>query len=85
MASQFTTLADLWRANADIIVKCGGCGKYSRLQLHQISASEWADQMPPAMEAENIEGAVARLKCSKCGGRVDEWWPDIRLHNMATG
>lgn len=82
----FTTLADLWRANADLLIQCGGCDRYAGMQLTQLSPVERPDIMPVAMEAETIAGVVAKLKCRKCGGRVKEWWPQVRIHgDMATG
>lgn len=82
--SRFTTLADLWRANADIMVECE-CGRFKKLQAHQLSTADWSSTMAPIMEAEPIEPAVAKLKCSECGGRVKSWSPVVRLHYMATG
>lgn len=82
----YTTLADLWRAKAQLMVQCGGCQRYSKLHLAQISMPERVDIMPDVYETIIISDVVLKLKCRECGGRVNNWQAVFGVHGgMATG
>lgn len=91
--TRFITLADLYRANADITVQCGKCERYAKLHLHQLAGRKWVSPaMPEDYETLTIAECIVRLKCRRtpshrpCGGRVSNWIPDVRMHGgMATG
>lgn len=82
----FTTLADLVAANADLQIRCGGqyC-RSSTIQPYRFLKDYWSEQERAQMGSMLIADEVKRLKCKKCGGRVKEWWPQVRMHgDMAT-
>jgi hypothetical protein len=89
----FTTLADLYRANSDILVQCGRCERYAKLHLFQLAGEPWVSpDMPAHYETLTIAECIVRLRCRKgrsidpCGGRVSNWTPAVRIHGgMSTG
>lgn len=91
--SRFATLADLYRANANILVQCGKCQRQATLHLHRLAGRKWeSSAMPEDFETLTINECIVRLRCretksgDRCGGRVSNWTPAVRIHGgMATG
>lgn len=70
----YTTLADLYRDRANLLVTCKGCGRINTLMTYVLAGSVGVPgAYSEAMETMLIADVVARLRCSSCGGRAVEW------------